>query len=61
MEREYLNNHYIKVNAYNARYTKQTVGLSFIVNRPTLESGFRLDPHRGERPHTSLHVALVHR
>jgi ribulose-bisphosphate carboxylase small chain len=36
-------NHYIKVSGYNARYTKQTTGLSFIVNRPKTEPGFRLD------------------
>ena len=36
-------NHYIKVSGYNARYTKQTTGLSFIVNRPKVEPGFRLD------------------
>ncbi len=36
-------NHYIKVNAYNANYTKQTTALSFIVNRPKTEPGFRVD------------------
>ncbi len=41
--REACPNHYIKVNGYNARYTKHTTGLSFIVNRPSMESGFRLD------------------
>ena len=41
--REAFPNHYIKVNAYNAKYTKQTIGLSFIVNRPQVEPGFRLD------------------
>ena len=41
--REAFPNHYIKVNAYNARYTKQTTALSFIVNRPAVEPGFRLD------------------
>ncbi len=35
--------HYIRVNAYNASYGKQTVGLSFIVARPTEEPGFRLE------------------
>jgi ribulose-bisphosphate carboxylase small chain len=34
---------YIKVNGYNRRYTKQTTALSFIVNRPKVEPGFRLD------------------
>ena len=36
-------NHYIKVTGYNARYTKQTIGLAFLVNRPDVEPGFRLD------------------
>jgi len=36
-------NSYIKVNAYNRTYTKQTTALSFIVNRPDEEPGFRLD------------------
>jgi ribulose-bisphosphate carboxylase small chain len=36
-------NRYIKVNGYDRRYTKQTVALSFIVNRPAEEPGFRLD------------------
>ncbi|MGH9278255.1 MAG: ribulose bisphosphate carboxylase small subunit [Acidimicrobiales bacterium] len=44
--REAFPNHYIKVSAYNARYTKQTTALSFIVNRPKVEPGFRL--HRTE-------------
>ncbi|MFY9805906.1 MAG: ribulose bisphosphate carboxylase small subunit, partial [Pseudonocardiaceae bacterium] len=35
--------HYIKVNAYNANYGKQTLGLSFFVQRPTEEPGFRLE------------------
>jgi len=33
----------IKVNAYDARLTKQTTALNFIVNRPEVEPGFRLD------------------
>ena len=41
--REAFPNHYIKVSAYNARYTKQTTALSFIINRPKEEPGFRLD------------------
>jgi len=36
-------NHYIKVAAYNANYTKQTTALSFIVNRPKTEPGFSLN------------------
>jgi ribulose-bisphosphate carboxylase small chain len=35
--------HYIKLNAYNASYGKQTTALSFIVQRPSEEPGFRLN------------------
>jgi ribulose-bisphosphate carboxylase small chain len=41
-------NRYIKVNGYDRRYTKQTVALDFIVNRPAVEPGFRLDRQEGE-------------
>lgn len=34
---------YIRVNGYDRRYTRQTVALSFIVQRPKHEPGFRLD------------------
>jgi ribulose-bisphosphate carboxylase small chain len=36
-------NEYIKVNAYDARLGRQTTALSFIVNRPAREPGFRLE------------------
>lgn len=36
-------NHYIKVNAYNSVRGRETAALSFIVNRPKREPGFRLD------------------
>ena len=36
-------NRYIKVNGYDRRYGRQTTGLSFLVNRPSEEPGFRLD------------------
>jgi ribulose-bisphosphate carboxylase small chain len=32
--RERFPNHYVKVIAYDARYTRQTTALAFIVNRP---------------------------
>ncbi|MDP9187754.1 MAG: hypothetical protein M3O25_00715, partial [Actinomycetota bacterium] len=35
--------HYVKVIAYDATYGRQTTALSFIVNRPPDEPGFRLD------------------
>jgi len=37
--------HYIRINAYDARFGRQTTALSFIVNRPAEEPGFRLDRH----------------
>jgi ribulose-bisphosphate carboxylase small chain len=36
-------NHYIKLNAYDATLGRQTTALSFIVNRPQNEPGFRLE------------------
>ena len=35
--------HYIRLNAYDARLGRQTTALQFIVNRPSHEPGFRLD------------------
>jgi ribulose-bisphosphate carboxylase small chain len=35
--------HYVKVIAYDASYGRQTTALSFIVNRPSREPGFRLE------------------
>jgi len=40
-------NHYIKLNAYDATYGRQTTALSFIVNRPAEEPGFRLERQEG--------------
>lgn len=34
---------YVRVNAYDARAGRQTIALSFIVQRPAEEPGFRLD------------------
>jgi len=34
--------HYIKVNAFDSVHTFETMRLSFIVNRPDVEPGFRL-------------------
>ncbi len=36
-------NHYIKVNGHNATRGRETVAISFLVNRPKREPGFRLD------------------
>jgi ribulose-bisphosphate carboxylase small chain len=39
--------HYIRVNAYDCRLGRQTTALSFIVNRPSEEPGFRLERQEG--------------
>jgi ribulose-bisphosphate carboxylase small chain len=36
-------NLYVKVSGYDRRYGRQTTALSFIVNRPPEEPGFRLE------------------
>jgi ribulose-bisphosphate carboxylase small chain len=40
-------NAYIKLNAYDARLGRQTTALSFIVQRPADEPGFRLERQEG--------------
>jgi ribulose-bisphosphate carboxylase small chain len=39
--------HYVKLNAYDARYGRQTTALSFLVQRPAEEPGFRVDRQEG--------------
>jgi ribulose-bisphosphate carboxylase small chain len=41
--REARPDHYIRLNAYDARHTRQTTALSFIVHRPEPEPGFHLE------------------
>jgi ribulose-bisphosphate carboxylase small chain len=41
--REAHPDHYVKVTAYDASLGRQTTALSFIVNRPAHEPGFRVD------------------
>jgi ribulose-bisphosphate carboxylase small chain len=41
--REAFPNHYIKIIAYDATLGRQTTALSFIVNRPADEPGFKLE------------------
>ena len=50
-------NCYVKVNAYDARLGRQTTALSFIVGRPAVEPGFRLDRIAGTDrvQHYSIH------
>jgi ribulose-bisphosphate carboxylase small chain len=49
--------HYVRVTAYDASLGRQTTALSFIVNRPATEPGFRLDRQEGadRRLRYSLH------
>jgi ribulose-bisphosphate carboxylase small chain len=39
--------HYVRVIAYDARLHRQTIALSFLVQRPESEPGFRLDRTEG--------------
>ena len=45
--REAFPEHYIKLIAYDPTYTRQTTALAFIVNRPSVETHFRLDRIQG--------------
>jgi ribulose-bisphosphate carboxylase small chain len=38
---------YIRVNGYDRRLGRQTIGLSFVVNRPKSEPGFHLERSEG--------------
>jgi ribulose-bisphosphate carboxylase small chain len=38
-------NCYVRLNAYDVRLGRQTTALSFIVQRPDVEPGFRLERH----------------
>ena len=52
-------NTYIKLIAYDARLGRQTTALSFIVQRPAEEPGFRLERQEGPDRHHPLHDALL--
>jgi ribulose-bisphosphate carboxylase small chain len=45
--REAFPEHYIKVIAYDPSRGRQTTALAFIVNRPTVETSFKLDRIQG--------------
>ncbi len=45
--REAFPEHYIKLIAYDPKRGRQTSALSFIVNRPTVETSFKLDRIQG--------------
>jgi ribulose-bisphosphate carboxylase small chain len=50
-------NHYVRVLAYDARLGRQTTALSFVVQRPAREPGFRVD--RIESGGRVQHYAIV--
>jgi ribulose-bisphosphate carboxylase small chain len=54
---------YIRVCAYDSRHGRQTVALSFLVNRPADEPGFRLDRQDGpdRRVRYTLHPYALDR
>jgi ribulose-bisphosphate carboxylase small chain len=54
--RDQFPHHYVKVIAYDARYTRQTTALAFIVGRPDEEPGFRLE--RTDKADRSMRYAL---
>jgi ribulose-bisphosphate carboxylase small chain len=56
--REAYPNHYARVNCYDPTHGRRTIGLQFIVNRPKVEPGFRLDRQEwnDRRIHYSLHM-----
>ncbi len=49
--------HYIRMIGYDRSYGRQTTALSFIVNRPTHERGFRVE--RQEVADRQVHYTLV--
>ena len=55
--------HYVQVNAYDAALGRQTVALSFLVQRPSTEPGFRLDRTEGadRRVHYTIHPYATER
>ena len=56
-------NHYVRLNAYDARLGRQTVALSFIVQRPAEEPGFRLERQEvsDRRIHYTTHAYATDR
>src|SRR5262245_32875403 len=51
--------HYIRVNGYDRSYGRQTTALSFLVNRPVIELGFRLE--RQEAEDRQIRYTIRHR
>lgn len=61
--REAFPNHYVRVSAFDASYGVESVKLSFIVNRPAEEPGFRLEREeaRGRSQRYRLHAYATDR
>ena len=55
--REAYPNHYVKVVAYDSSLGRQTSALSFIVNRPAEEPGFRLE--RQDKADRQMRYTLI--
>jgi ribulose-bisphosphate carboxylase small chain len=56
--REAFPESYIKLLAYDPSYTRQTTALSFIVNRPSVETEFKLDRIQGAGRVNSFRFAV---
>ncbi|MDQ6898421.1 MAG: ribulose bisphosphate carboxylase small subunit [Candidatus Dormibacteraeota bacterium] len=54
--REAFPHRYIRVSLYDAKLTRQTIALQFMVNRPAEEPGFRLE--RQESKDRMVHYTL---
>ncbi|HEY8675433.1 MAG TPA: ribulose bisphosphate carboxylase small subunit [Candidatus Dormibacteraeota bacterium] len=61
--REAYPSRYIRVNAYDRRLGRQTTALSFIVQRPKHEQGFRLERQEGadRQVRYTLHAYAIDR
>ena len=46
--RKAFGDHYLRVNGFDRRLGRQTIGLSFIVNRPKREPGFHVERSEGQ-------------
>ncbi len=54
--REEYPNHYVRINAYDPKHGGRTIALQFMVNRPKVEPGYRLD--RTEWNDRRIHYSL---
>lgn len=42
-----FSNHYVKINAFDSGKGRESIALSFLVQRPAVEPGFRVDRQHG--------------